>query len=78
VTPDAATTRIALDHLANLGYSLAQSYQFLERQINTQAYMLAANDLFWGSAVLFLLLIAVIWLARPARTQGSVDAGGAH
>ncbi|VWC63384.1 DHA2 family efflux MFS transporter permease subunit [Burkholderia lata] len=78
VTPDSTMTRAALDNLAHLGYSLAQSYQFLEHQINTQAYMLAANELFWGSAVLFLLLIGVVWLARPVRPQGSVDAGGAH
>jgi MFS transporter, DHA2 family, multidrug resistance protein len=78
VTPYSSMTHQALDNLANLGFSLAQSYQFLERQVNTQAYMLAANDIFMGSAVLFLALIGIVWLARPTAPAGKVDAGGAH
>jgi DHA2 family multidrug resistance protein len=29
--------------------------------------MLSANDIFFASALLFLGLIGVIWLARPVR-----------
>jgi DHA2 family multidrug resistance protein len=29
--------------------------------------MLGVNDMFYVSALLFLALIAVVWLARPAR-----------
>ena len=40
---------------------------------------MAATDLFWLSAVLFLFLIPVIWLSRPQRGGGSADAAaGAH
>jgi DHA2 family multidrug resistance protein len=39
--------------------------------------MLSANDIFYASAVLFLALVAVIWLARPARGSTGV-AAGAH
>jgi DHA2 family multidrug resistance protein len=41
--------------------------------------MLSANDIFYASALLSLLLIAVIWLARPAKASGaSAAATGAH
>ena len=29
--------------------------------------MLSANDIFYVSALVFLLLIAVVWLARPPK-----------
>lgn len=72
-------TEDTLARLHTLGYSLEQSYQLLERQVNTQAYMLAANDLFWGSALLFLGLVGVVWLARPMapRPAAKIDTGGA-
>ena len=41
----------------------------------------AADDIFIGSAGIFLLLIGLIWLTkRPPRAAGggAVDAGGAH
>jgi DHA2 family multidrug resistance protein len=46
--------------------------------IDQQAYMLSANDVFAGSAVLFLVLIGVVWMARPVKSGVPVDAGGAH
>ena len=42
--------------------------------------MLAANDIFYISALLFLLLIPLIWLTQPPQASaGSADAAaGAH
>jgi len=42
--------------------------------------MLSANDLFFVSALLFLALIPVVWLARPSRASaaGAGAAAGAH
>jgi MFS transporter, DHA2 family, multidrug resistance protein len=60
------------------GLSLDQAYFLINRTIDQQAAMLGANDLFRMSAILFLLLIPVIWLARPARQSGPVDASSAH
>jgi len=60
------------------GLGVDQAYALVNRLIDQQAAMLAANDLFRMSAILFLLLIPVIWLARPARSAAPVDAGGAH
>jgi DHA2 family multidrug resistance protein len=61
------------------GMSPQQSYEAVNRIIDQQAYMLSANDIFYASALLSLLLIAVIWLARPAKTgDAAAAAAGAH
>jgi DHA2 family multidrug resistance protein len=44
-------------------------------------YCLGNDDIFLASAVLFLLLVGVIWLARPTRASAAAPeslAGGAH
>ncbi len=41
--------------------------------------MLAADDIFYISALLFLTLIPLVWLSHPLRTSGSAEAAaGAH
>jgi DHA2 family multidrug resistance protein len=58
-----------------------QGQGLINRIVDQQAFMLSANDLFYASALLFLALIAVIWLARPARAAGAgadAAAAGAH
>ena len=65
----------ALPHPA---WAEAQGLAQINRLINQQAYMLSANDIFAGCALLFLALIGVVWLARPERVVASADTGGAH
>ena len=70
-----------LQNLQAAGLSPAQALLQINRLIDQQAYTRAADDIFLGSATVFLLLIATIWLTeRPARhaSAGAVDAGGAH
>jgi DHA2 family multidrug resistance protein len=41
--------------------------------------MLATSDIFYASAVLFIMLIPLVWLARPQRGGAGADAAaGAH
>ena len=61
-----------------LGLNGQQTAALLNRFVDQQAFARAADDIFLGSAVLFVALIALVWLARPARTGAVVDAGGAH
>jgi len=68
----------ALSALQASGFSAEQSLQLLNQQIDRQAFMLSANDIFLASAWLFLTLIAVVWLARPHQGTAAVDGGGAH
>jgi MFS transporter, DHA2 family, multidrug resistance protein len=40
---------------------------------------MAADDIFWISAVVFLLLIPLVWLSHPLRGAAAGDAAaGAH
>ena len=71
-------TQEALTQLSALGMSREQALIYLNRVVDQQAFMLSANDIFAGSAALFLLLIPVVWLARPVPAGATVDAGGAH
>ena len=76
---DAASAQ-ALAGLQASGLSEPQSQAMLNRLVDQQAFMLSANDVFYASALLFLALIAVVWLARPAKAaQGAgAAAAGAH
>ena len=70
-----------LQRLQANGLGAGQSQDLLNRIVDQQAFMVSADDIFYASALLFLALIAVIWLARPARgAVGGADAAasGAH
>jgi DHA2 family multidrug resistance protein len=56
-----------------------QGLAYINRLVDQQAFMLSVSDIFAASAALFLVLIAIVWLARPAKSGGSsADAAGAH
>jgi DHA2 family multidrug resistance protein len=44
--------------------------------VNAQAAMMGINDIFYVSAIIFLLIIPLIWVTRPGR--GGSDASAAH
>ncbi len=46
--------------------------------VNTQAAMMGLDDIFYISAVIFLLIIPLIWITRPGKGAGGADAAGAH
>jgi DHA2 family multidrug resistance protein len=52
----------------------------VNRLADQQAYMLAANDIFFASSVLFLAMIPLVFLTRHSKAQaGSADAAaGSH
>jgi DHA2 family multidrug resistance protein len=69
----------ALAGMASSGLTPDQSAAMLNRMIDQQAFMMSANDIFYASAILFVLLIGVVWLTRPVRGgAGSAEAAGAH
>jgi DHA2 family multidrug resistance protein len=73
----AATT--AMSGLASSGLSSDQVLAQINRVVDQQAFMLATNDIFYASALLFLLLIPLVWLAKPQRGGAGGDAAaGAH
>jgi MFS transporter, DHA2 family, multidrug resistance protein len=46
--------------------------------VNTQAAMMGLNDIFFISAIIFILIIPLIWITRPGKGGGGADAAGAH
>jgi hypothetical protein len=45
------------------GMSTEQALSQINRMVDQQAYMLAANDVFLGSALIFVLRIPCVWIA---------------
>ncbi|MBU1360218.1 MAG: DHA2 family efflux MFS transporter permease subunit [Gammaproteobacteria bacterium] len=69
----------AISGLGKSGFSPEQVLGQINRIVDQQSFMLAANDVFYVSALLFLLLIPFVWLAKPTRGPASADAAaGAH
>ncbi|WP_243039945.1 DHA2 family efflux MFS transporter permease subunit [Dyella sedimenti] len=54
-----------LRQLTHGGMSQMQALGYTDQLVNREALTLAVNDIFWLCAILFILLIPVIWLARP-------------
>jgi DHA2 family multidrug resistance protein len=78
-----SATNSALAGFSASGMSVEQGLSQINRMVDQQAFMLAANDIFLGSALIFLLLIPFVWLSRPIRPNKSgaapsADAAGAH
>jgi DHA2 family multidrug resistance protein len=69
----------ALGKLGASGLSPEQAYGYLDQVINQQAFTLAALDLFQASAILLMLLVPLVWLARPTKhPSGAQAASAAH
>ena len=72
-------TQQYLQTLQQGGLSYPQAAAAINRSIDVQAHLLAANDLFLISGILFVALIGVIWLAkRPKAAVAADSAAGAH
>ena len=65
---DAASVE-AIDRFRRLGLGLPEGLALIERQMNLQASTMAFNEYFWGAAILYLVLIPVIWLAKPVSQR---------
>jgi DHA2 family multidrug resistance protein len=82
VNPANPAAQATLAGLRAAGMSAEQALGQVNQLVTQQAFMLAAADIFYLSAALFLLLIPLVWLTHPQRSAGSgggVDAAaGAH
>jgi DHA2 family multidrug resistance protein len=80
VTAGSPVASSALQTLQAHGMTLGQSQGLINRIIDQQAFMVSADDIFYISGLLFLSLIVVIWLARPAGAASGAAgaAAGAH
>jgi MFS transporter, DHA2 family, multidrug resistance protein len=76
IRPDAPGWQQAQQTLSTLGVPDAQSLAYAEGVVVKQAMTLGVNDVYLLFAVLFCLLIPVIWFARPPFQTGG--GGGGH
>ena len=66
---------------SSTGLDMTQRYGLFDRLVTQQAAQLGVNDLFYISAVIFVVLIGLIWITRPERSGGgdsSAAASAAH
>lgn len=66
------------DNLHRAGIGEQAAYGMIDRTVSVQASTMAATDIFWMAAWMFLGLIFFVWMTKPKRSGAPVDAGGAH
>ncbi|MFC4273827.1 DHA2 family efflux MFS transporter permease subunit [Achromobacter aloeverae] len=54
------------------------AYAALEQSLGAQAAMLGLNDIFWISAVLFVVIAPLIWITRPVKGAAAGAQGIGH
>ncbi|CAJ3481424.1 DHA2 family efflux MFS transporter permease subunit [Burkholderia pseudomallei] len=67
--------------MGQLGFTRDQAHGLINNMATQQAAQLGVNDLFYISAAIFVLLIALIWITKPERAGGgdsSAAASAAH
>ncbi|MBS0340854.1 MAG: MFS transporter, partial [Proteobacteria bacterium] len=79
VNNGSTATGSVMSGLGASGFSPEQVLAQINRLVDQQAFMLATSDIFYASAMLFIMLIPLVWLSRPQRGAGGSDAAaGAH
>jgi len=66
-----------LNQLGAIGLNNEQAMANVNRIIDQQAYTMAVTDVFYMSSLLFFVLVAVVWFAKP-KPGGAAGGGGAH
>jgi len=64
----------AVQNLHGFGLSNLAAQAAVTRTMTSQAYLLAADDIFWASGWICLLLIGMVWLCRRAVSGGGTQA----
>ena len=80
LSPDDPVAGPAFRMLQGSGLTQQQAAGALNRLVDQQAFMLSADEIFYLSGLLFVVLVALVWLAHPVRDhhEAAPDAGGAH
>jgi len=65
ISPSHPASTQFIDQLQHGGFSHTQSLGLVDQLLTREALTLAVNDVFLACAVLFVVLIPVLWLAKP-------------
>ena len=66
ITEFSPVSNDALTIMRGLEQSAASSYAMLERSMQQQSVMLATNDIFWLSSLMFAGLMMLVWSSKPS------------
>jgi DHA2 family multidrug resistance protein len=66
-----AATQDYLNQLSALGINGSLAHAQMEQELTSQAYMMAANDFYYLCAIVFVLLIGMVWMTKPKRGAGA-------
>jgi DHA2 family multidrug resistance protein len=63
-----------------LHLSSDSAHALFNASVDSQAAVMGLNDVFYISAIIFIAIIPLIWITKPSKSGGSVDAAaaGAH
>jgi len=80
IASGSGATSQALSTMQGAGMSPDQALASINNLISGQALTMSVVDIFYGSAIIFLVLTAMVWLAKPGKRGAGApaDAGGAH
>jgi DHA2 family multidrug resistance protein len=71
ISDSSQTTQAYLSDLQGLGISDSTAHAHLEQLLTQQAYMMAANDFYHLCGIVFVVLIAMVWLTNPKRGEAA-------
>jgi len=77
ITPYNTNSQQMYAKLEQMGMTHDQASAYLAQQITNQGLIISANEIFWASAGVFILLLVLVWFARPPFGAGG-GGGGAH
>ncbi|AKJ41466.1 multidrug efflux MFS transporter permease subunit EmrB [Pragia fontium] len=74
INPYNPLTQQTYDSMGKMGMSQEQISAYLNNQITNQGLIMSANEFFWICGGIFLVLVMLVWFAKPPFIIG----GGAH
>ncbi|HBA6913065.1 TPA: multidrug efflux MFS transporter permease subunit EmrB [Escherichia coli] len=77
VNPFNPNAQAMYSQLKGLGMTQQQASGWIAQQITNQGLIISANEIFWMSAGIFLVLLGLVWFAKPPFGAGG-GGGGAH
>ena len=61
---------MAYQQMNDLGLSNEQASAYLAKTITEQGLIISANEIFWLAAGIFLIMMIVVWFAKPPFSPG--------
>lgn len=67
ITPYTPNATAYYQQMSGFGLTEQQTSGMIARQITEQGFIISSNEIFWLSAMSFLLMIVFIWFAKPVK-----------